>query len=168
MTKRFSVPDRKRTVPLISKLCVTLLVAIGLTLSFASFEARADSQQGSNQGNNQGNNKPSPTPRQTATPTATPKQSPSPTPRHSPTPTVTPKPTPKPSPTPRPSPPSPTPKPTPKPSPSPTPRGKCAVCDHVGGKNIDRQIDCKDVDEYLREHPTSTRGPCNVTPVTNP
>jgi hypothetical protein len=61
--------------------------------------------------------------------------------------------------------PSPTPKP-PKPSPTPKP-GTCAVCDHEGGKNKDKQIACKDVDEYLREHPTSTRGPCTPTPVTN-
>ena len=76
---------------------------------------------------------------------------------------------PKPSPTPHPthSPkPSPTPKP-PKPSPTPKP-GKCTVCDHGKDKDKDKQINCADVDKYLQNHPNSTRGPCQPTPVTNP
>ena|ERR1700682_253726 len=65
--------------------------------------------------------------------------------------------------------PSPTPKPTQTPKPSPTPKeGKCTVCDHHKDKDKDKQINCKDVDKYLRDHPDSTRGPCQPTPVTNP
>ncbi|HEY4283573.1 MAG TPA: hypothetical protein VGM62_10960 [Chthoniobacterales bacterium] len=80
-----------------------------------------------------------------------------------------PTPGPKPSPTPKPTKPpkpSPTPKP-PKPTPTPKP-GKCEVCDHMKGKNKDKEIPCDKVDQYLEDHPNSTRGPCNVTPVTNP
>jgi len=77
----------------------------------------------------------------------------------------TPKPT-KPSPTPKPPKPSPTPKP-PKPSPTPKP-DKCVVCDRSGNKPKEKQIKCDEVDKYLADHPGSTRGPCSVTPVTNP
>jgi len=93
-----------------------------------------------------------------------PKQSP--TPKQGDTkPSPTPKPS-KPSPTPKPPKPSPTPKP-PKPTPTPKP-GQCAVCEHKDGKNKDKSVPCDKVDDFLRDHPDATRGPCNVTPVTNP
>ncbi|HJT82272.1 MAG TPA: hypothetical protein VJ719_13840 [Chthoniobacterales bacterium] len=75
----------------------------------------------------------------------------------------------KPSPTPKPPKPSPTPKPPKPPKPSPTPKpGKCIVCDRSKNKAKDKQVKCDEVDKFLAEHPGSTRGPCNATPVTNP
>jgi outer membrane biosynthesis protein TonB len=83
-----------------------------------------------------------------------------------PSPTPKPPKPPKPSPTPKPPKPSPTPKP-PKPTPTPKP-GKCTVCDRSGNKPKEKMINCDDVAKYLQDHPGSTSGPCNVTPVTNP
>ena len=61
------------------------------------------------------------------------------------------------------------PSPTPKPQPSPTPTpGKCTICHHDKGKDTNVQIDCAKVDNYLRDHPKDSRGPCQPTPVTNP
>ena len=75
----------------------------------------------------------------------------------------------KPSPAPKEEKPSPTPKPPKPPKPSPTPKpGKCIVCDRSKNKAKDKQVKCDEVDKFLAEHPGSTRGPCNATPVTNP
>src|SRR5690349_17564895 len=99
----------------ITKICATLLLAVGLCLGGVSIQAE--------------DSKPSPTPKT------------SPTPKDH-----------KPSPTPKPQKPSPTPKP-PKPTPTPKP-GKCVVCEHEGGKNRDKQVDCNKVDEFLSSHPS--------------
>src|SRR4029077_2516170 len=73
-----------------------------------------------------------------------------------------PSPTPKPAkPTPTPQPPKPTPTPKP-PQPTPTPKpGQSVVCDHDGNKAHEHFIPCDQVDKYLQDHPTSTRGSCN-------
>src|ERR1700736_5822474 len=127
MKKRLAVLGGNGTAHPISKICATLLIGIGLSLGAVSVHADGNRSGGSDHsGNNNGGNDHGGNNNggddHGGNPSPTPKQSP----------------------------PSPTPKP-PKPSPTPKP-GTCAVCDHQGGKNIDRQIACKDVDEYLREH----------------
>src|SRR4030081_3822918 len=102
MKKRLAVLGGNGTAHPISKICATLLIGIGLSLSAFSVHADGNRSGGNTNGENNNGGNPSPTPKQP--------------------------------------PPSPTPKP---PKPSPTPKGTCAVCDHQGGKNIDRQINCK-------------------------
>jgi outer membrane biosynthesis protein TonB len=132
----------------ISNICATLLVGIGLTLSMASTTAFGQAVRQATS-NDAGAAKPTPTPKP---PKPTPVPKPSPTPKPS-----------------KPPKPSPTPKPSKPPKPSPTPKpGQCVVCDHKDGKNKDHSIPCDQVDKYLQDHPDSTRGSCNVTPVTNP
>ena len=139
MKKRFAILNGKAL--LISRICATSLVCVGLSLGVASVQAQTTSRARTSE-----EAKPSPTPKP-------PKPSPTPKP-------------PKPSPTPKPPKPSPTPKP-PKPTPTPKP-GKCVVCEHKDGKNKEKQLDCDKVDKYLADHPDATRGPCVPTPVTNP
>jgi hypothetical protein len=167
MKTGISLSSQKQIARHTVKFCAVLFVGIGLSLGSVTTYADQQKSQGhgnsgsqggnnsnnsGNSGNNDNNNNnqsgqggsgghPSPTPRTTATP-----GKPSPTPRK----------------------PSPTPKPTPRPKPSPTPKpGSCTVCEREGGKARNIQIPCDQVDRYLREHPSASRGSCNVTPVTN-
>jgi hypothetical protein len=69
---------------------------------------------------------------------------------------------------------SPTPTPTASPTASPSPTAsvppghdKCEVCHNPHNYHTIR-IPCKQVDKFLENHPGDFRGPCEVTPVTNP
>jgi hypothetical protein len=63
--------------------------------------------------------------------------------------------------------PTPTPKPTPSPKPTPPGRNKCEVCHNPHNYHTIR-IPCDKVDKFLENHPGDFRGPCEITPVTNP
>ncbi len=58
---------------------------------------------------------------------------------------------------------------TPTPTPKPTPPGhnKCEVCHNPHNYHTIR-IPCDQVDKFLENHPGDYRGPCEITPVTNP